>query len=111
MNNRFTIKHEPNCHPEYLILDSQKEDGLGICGCGIKADAEFVLAALSSQWVSVDDKPLPEKDGDYLCKVDCAGHLSYELYTFRTMWRTFCAYQIIAYQAEPLPPIEQEPSK
>jgi hypothetical protein len=50
--SRFSIEHSTKCEPEYLILDSNKDEGLGICGCATKGDAQFVLEALNNYSVA-----------------------------------------------------------
>lgn len=48
VKERFEIKHDPRCEPEYIIVDHEKDVPLGICGCATKADADYVLEALGS---------------------------------------------------------------
>jgi hypothetical protein len=60
--SRFSIEHYTNCEPDYLILDSNKDEGLGICGCATKGDARFVLEALNNYSVAL--KRIAELEAD-----------------------------------------------
>lgn len=51
--DRFYVQHEPKAEPEFLIIDREKDAGLGICGCATNIDADFVLTALNTLQSSV----------------------------------------------------------
>lgn len=90
------------------VIELSKQEAIKVVH-GLTDHFKLSLEALQqSQWVSVEDKPVPEIHGTYLCKVNYYGNVYYEVFQSKSEWQTMYAKYIFEYSASALPPIEEQ---